>query len=74
MLRGEVWLLNLNPTIGAEIRKTRPVIVVNDDEIGVLPLKIIVPVTEKTHEGIFNSKNDFNYWLDFIFINPFLVD
>ncbi len=46
MLRGEVWLLNLNPTIGAEIRKTRPVIIVNDDEIGVLPLKVIVPVTD----------------------------
>jgi len=46
MLRGEVWLLNLNPTIGAEIRKTRPVIIVNADEIGVLPLKVIVPVTD----------------------------
>lgn len=46
MLRGEVWLLNLNPTIGAEIRKTRPVIIVNDDEIGVLPLKVVVPFTD----------------------------
>lgn len=46
MLRGEVWLLNLNPTIGAEIRKTRPVIIVNDDDVGVLPLKIVVPVTD----------------------------
>ncbi len=46
MLRGEVWLLNLNPTVGAEIRKTRPAIIVNDDEIGVLPLKIVVPVTD----------------------------
>lgn len=46
MLRGEVWLLNLNPTIGAEIHKTRPVIIVNDDEIGVLPLKVVVPITD----------------------------
>ncbi len=46
MLRGEVWLLNLNPTVGAEIRKTRPAIIVNDDEIGALPLKIVVPVTD----------------------------
>jgi mRNA interferase MazF len=46
MNRGEVWLINLDPTIGAEIRKTRPVIIVNDDEIGILPLKVIVPLTD----------------------------
>jgi mRNA interferase MazF len=46
MRRGEVWLLNLNPTVGAEMQKTRPVIIVNDDEIGFLPLKVIVPVTD----------------------------
>jgi mRNA interferase MazF len=46
MLRGEVWRINLDPTIGAEIRKTRPVIVVNDDDIGIFPLKIIVPLTD----------------------------
>ena len=46
MRRGEVWRINLDPTVGAEIRKTRPVIVVNDDEIGILPLKIVVPVTD----------------------------
>jgi mRNA interferase MazF len=46
MLRGEVWRINLDPTIGAEIRKTRPVIIVNDDDIGILPLKIIVPITD----------------------------
>jgi mRNA interferase MazF len=46
MLRGEVWRINLDPTIGAEIRKTRPVIIVNDDEIGILPLKVVVPVTD----------------------------
>ena len=46
MHRGEVWLINLDPTIGSEIRKTRPVIVVNDDEIGILHLKVIVPITD----------------------------
>jgi mRNA interferase MazF len=44
--RGEVWLINLDPTIGAEIKKSRPAIIVNDDAIGILPLKVIVPVTE----------------------------
>lgn len=46
MRRGEVWLLNLDPTIGAEIKKTRPVVIVNDDEIGKLPLRVIVPLTD----------------------------
>ena len=34
MRRGEVWLLNLDPTVGAEIRKTRPAIIVNDEFLG----------------------------------------
>ena len=46
MNRGEIWLINLDPTLGSEIKKTRPAIIVNDDAIGILPLKIIVPVTE----------------------------
>jgi mRNA interferase MazF len=46
MRRGEVWLINLDPTVGAEIRKTRPAVIVNDDAVGILPLKVIVPITE----------------------------
>jgi len=53
MRRGEVWLINLDPTVGAEIRKTRPAIIVSDDAIGILPLKIIVPVTDwKDHYAV----------------------
>ncbi|TVQ69599.1 MAG: type II toxin-antitoxin system PemK/MazF family toxin [Balneolaceae bacterium] len=46
MNQGEIWLINLDPTVGAEIKKTRPAIIVNDDALGKLPLKIIVPVTD----------------------------
>ncbi len=46
MNQGEIWLINLDPTIGAEIKKTRPAIIVNDNSIGKLPLKIIVPITD----------------------------
>jgi mRNA interferase MazF len=46
MLRGEVWLINLDPALGAEIRKTRPAVIVNDDAIGILPLRVIVPLTD----------------------------
>ncbi|MEK7400711.1 MAG: type II toxin-antitoxin system PemK/MazF family toxin [Candidatus Poribacteria bacterium] len=46
MFRGELWLINLDPTIGAEIKKIRPAIIVNDDSIGILPLRVIVPITD----------------------------
>lgn len=46
MNRGEIWLVNLDPTIGKEINKTRPCVIVNDDAIGILPLKVIVPITD----------------------------
>lgn len=46
MHRGEVWLINLDPTIGSEIKKTRPAVIVNDDAIGILPLKVIMPITD----------------------------
>jgi mRNA interferase MazF len=40
MKQGEIWLINLDPTVGAEIRKTRPAVVVSDNSLGKLPLKI----------------------------------
>ncbi|HNT55118.1 MAG TPA: type II toxin-antitoxin system PemK/MazF family toxin [Anaerolineaceae bacterium] len=46
MRKGEVWLINLDPTIGAEICKSRPAVIVSEDSIGVLPLRVIVPITD----------------------------
>jgi mRNA interferase MazF len=46
MLRGEIWLVQLDPTVGTEISKTRPTVIVNDDAIGILPLKVVVPITD----------------------------
>jgi mRNA interferase MazF len=40
--RGEIWSVNLDPTIGAEIRKTRPVVVISSDAVGVLPIKSVM--------------------------------
>jgi len=45
ILQGEIWLVNLDPTVGDEIRKTRPAIVVNRDALGVLALRVVVPLT-----------------------------
>jgi mRNA interferase MazF len=44
--RGEVWIVRFDPSIGAEMRKLRPAVVVNLDSIGRLPLRIVVPLTD----------------------------
>jgi len=46
MKQSEIWLIDLDPTKGAEIQKKRPAIIVNDDKLGKLPLKVIVPITD----------------------------
>ena len=46
MQQSDIWLVDLDPTQGAEIQKKRPAIIVNDDRLGKLPLKIIVPITD----------------------------
>jgi mRNA interferase MazF len=43
--RGEIWYANLDPTIGAEIKKKRPVVVVSSDAINKLPIKLVAPIT-----------------------------
>lgn len=45
--RGDVVVANLDPTIGVEIKKTRPVIVVSNDSINQLSqLGGVVPLTK----------------------------
>lgn len=44
--RGEIWLVNLDPTVGSEIKKTRPAVIVSSDALGRLPLRLIAPITE----------------------------
>jgi mRNA interferase MazF len=46
MNRGEIWLVQLNPSVGSEIGKTRPVIIVSNNGIGILPLKVIIPIID----------------------------
>ena len=60
--RGEIWLINLDPTIGSEIKKTRPCVVVSPQELNdYLRTVIVAPMTTKgqaagfrvpiTHDG-----------------------
>ena len=48
--RGEVFLVELNPTRGREIRKTRPCVVVSPDELNVhMGTFIVAPLTSGSH-------------------------
>lgn len=54
MIRGEVWLVNLDPTVGSEIRKTRPCVVVSPAEMhDHLRTVIVAPMTTKGHPAPF---------------------
>ncbi|MEA4882951.1 MAG: type II toxin-antitoxin system PemK/MazF family toxin [Clostridia bacterium] len=44
--RSQVWLVAPDPTVGAEIQKTRPCVVVSHDLIGTLSVRVVVPITE----------------------------
>lgn len=48
MKKGEIWLVDFNPTIGQEISKIRPAIILNADALGKLDLKIVIPITNGT--------------------------
>ena len=45
-LRGEVWRIRFDPAEGDEIKKVRTAVVISEDAIGRLRLKIVVPITE----------------------------
>jgi len=46
MKRFEVWRVNLDPTVGSEIKKTRPAVIVTPDELNAhLQTVMVVPLT-----------------------------
>lgn len=46
MTRGEIWLVNLDPTVGSEIEKTRPCVIVSPAEMhDHLRTAIVAPMT-----------------------------
>ncbi len=46
LARGDVYWVNLDPTIGSEIQKTRPALVVSPDDMNAaLPRVIVAPIT-----------------------------
>ena len=46
--RGEVYWVNLDPTVGSEIKKTRPALIISPDDMNsILPRVIVAPITSK---------------------------
>jgi mRNA interferase MazF len=45
--RFQVWLVQLNPTRGHEINKTRPCLIISPDEMARLRTVIVAPMTSK---------------------------
>ncbi len=54
MRRGEIWLVNLDPTVGSQIRKSRPCVVVSPAEMhDHLRTVMVAPRTTKSHPAPF---------------------
>jgi mRNA interferase MazF len=55
--RGEVYLVNFDPTIGSEIRKTRPALVVQNDIANrYSPVTIVAAITSQIGERIYPTE------------------
>jgi len=57
--RYEIYLVKLNPTVGCEVQKTRPCIVISPNEMNILKTVIIAPMTSKGFDFIFRPKIKF---------------
>jgi len=57
--RFDIVLVKLNPTVGSEIQKTRPCIVISPNEINMLKTVIVAPMTSKGFDFIFRPKIEF---------------
>ena len=61
MKRGEVWWINFDPSIGGEIKKKRPAVIVSNDASNKYLNRVqVVPLTSKT-ERIYPSEALVNF-------------
>lgn len=59
--RGEVWLVSLDPTVGHEIQKTRPCLIVSPPEMhDYLGTVIVVPLTTGSKAARYRVPVDFD--------------
>lgn len=49
MKRGEVWWVEFDPSVGSEVHKTRPAVIVSNDSANrILARVVVVPLTSNT--------------------------
>ena len=58
--RGEVWLTRLDPTVGQEIQKTRPCLIVSPDDLAPHAWAVIVPLTSGSRQAPYRVPVRFN--------------
>lgn len=51
MNRGEIWLVNFDPRIGSEIRKTRPAVIASRQPFNRLHRTVLVVPLSSAHHG-----------------------
>ncbi len=55
--RGEVYLVNFDPTIGPEIRKTRPALIIQNDVANEYsPITIVAAITSKFEDELYPTE------------------
>jgi len=55
--RGEVYVVNFDPTIGAEIKKTRPALILQNDVANrYSPITIVAAITSRVDEALYPSE------------------
>lgn len=57
---GEVWLVSVDPTLGPEMKKIPPAVVVHDDVVGIVPLKVIGRITDSSNFVTIGRPEGFN--------------
>ena len=57
--RFDVWLVELNPTKGREINKTRPCVIISPNEMSALSTVLVAPMTTKGFEFPFRVECQF---------------
>ncbi len=56
-LRGEVYLVNFDPTLGSEIRKTRPALIIQNDIANEhSPITIVAAITSKFDDDLYPTE------------------
>ena len=59
--RGEIFLVSFDPTVGAEIKKTRPALVIQNDIANLhSPITIVAAITSRSDDRVYHTRVPIN--------------